>query len=222
MRARSRSIEGVDEIFRRLSFGRNGGKTPNTSTAVAYGLILNYLDRSVDDRILPNVLKSEILQGSAWSTQRYPQTALLHDYLLRHCHLEPGPLGNWGKGLVRHLKRFWQADPWKMGVIVRSAFGGYGGWNSWKLIQQEIESNRPMMMATTDGRLRSKGEFCHTVVACGYRLTAFGQREILVHSGKYGDFIKGSRSRLLYVPISYVLCSYCFDVVLLSSALDKK
>jgi hypothetical protein len=76
-----------------------------------------------------------------------------------------------------------------------------------------------MMIVTTYGRLRAKGEFCHTVVACGYRLTPFGQRELLVHSGEYGDFIKGSRARLLYVPINSVLCSYRFDVVLLPSAL---
>jgi hypothetical protein len=223
-------------VFKRLSFGLDGGRTPGTSTAVAYGLILNYLDRSVDNRILPSILKAELLRGSSWDTRHYPQTALLHEHLLRRCHLGPGPLdrlparllsrllgrvpGRWGKGVVRRLKRFWKKDPWKSGVIVRSTFGGYGSAGVWELALKEIDANRPLMVTSTFERLRAKGEFCRTVAVCGYRLTAFGQHELLVHSGKYGDFARGSRARLLYIPVNSVLCSYCFDVALLPSALS--
>jgi hypothetical protein len=57
------------------------------------------------------------------------------------------------------------------------------------------------------------------MLACGYRVTAFGQREVLVHTGSYGDSIKGSRTQLRYLPLRHLLCGYRFDVALLPSSL---
>jgi hypothetical protein len=187
--------------------------------AVAYGLILNYLDQTVNGRVLPDIFKAEILQGSTWDARRYPQTALLHNYLLHRGQLKPGLLGLWGKGVARRVTRFWRADPWKLGAIIRSAFGGYGAKKAWKLIKREINASRPIMITTTYRRLRSKGELFCTMVVCGYRVDPHGRREILVHTGRYGEYIKGSRAQLLYIPLKYVTCSYLFDVALLPSAL---
>jgi hypothetical protein len=214
MEGYSRSIRAVDEVFRRLAFGINGKGTPNTSTATAYGLILNYFDRVFGGSILPDILKAETLQGSLWDTKRYPQAALLHSYLLRRCRLEPGLLGLWGREVVRRIRRFWRVNPWRLKMIVRSSFGGYGAKKAWGLIKREVNSDRPVMISTTYRRAKSKGEFFPTMVVCGYRVTAFGQREVLVHTGRYGDSIKGSRAQLLYIPLRYVMCSYRFDVVL--------
>ncbi|MDR1082449.1 MAG: hypothetical protein LBL27_01095, partial [Coriobacteriales bacterium] len=181
MEAYSQSIVAVDEVFRRLAFGHDGGDTPNTSTAVACGLILNYLDRAIDDRVLPDILKAELLRGSAFDAKRYPQATYLHKYLLRHCRLTPGPLGRWGKGVVQRFKHFWKTRPWGRVVLVRSGFGGYGAQKAWGLIKTEIDSNRPVMATTTYQRLKSKGEPYYTVVVCGYRVTSSGKREILIH-----------------------------------------
>jgi hypothetical protein len=219
MEVYSRSILAIDEVFRRLAFGYNGGDTPDTSTAVACGLILNYLDQTIDNRILPDIFKAEALRGSAFDARRYPQTTYFHRYLLRHCHLMPGPLGRWGRGVTRRFKRFWRRKIWHGGIIVHSVFGGYGTQKAWKLIKGEIDSNRPAMVTTTYKRLRDKGEFCRTMVACGYRVTSLGRREVLVHTGRYGERIKGSRAQLLYIPLRRVMCSYSFNVALLPSAL---
>jgi hypothetical protein len=219
MEVYSQSIVAVDEVFRRLAFGYNGGDTPYTSTAVAYGLILNYFDQTVDSRILPDILKAEVLQGSTFGAQRYPQAAYLHKYLLRHCRLSPGPLGRWGRGVVRRLKRFWRMKAWRTDVTVQGGFGGYGAQKAWKLIKGEIDSNRPVMITAFYKRLQDKGEFFRTMVACGYRVVSPGRYEILVHTGRYGEHIKGSRAQLLYIPLKSVMCSYSFNVALLSPAL---
>jgi hypothetical protein len=219
MEAYSRSIVAIDEVFRRLAFGLNGGDTPNTSMAVACGLILNYLDRTIDDRILPDIFKAEELQGSTFNTLRYPRTAYFHKYLLRRCRFTTGSPGCWGKEVTRRFKRFWQANPWHPEVIVRSSFGGYGVRKAWELIKKEIDESRPAMITTTQKRLRGKEEFFHTMAVCGYRVTASGRQEILVHAGKYGTHVKGSRAQLFYIPLRYVLCSYSFTVGLLPSAI---
>jgi hypothetical protein len=215
----SQSILAIDEVFRRLAFGYSGEGTPHTSTAVAYGLILNYFDRTVDNRILPDILKAEVLRGSAFDALRYPQTAYLHKYLLHHCRLAPGPLGRWGRGVIRRFKRFWQMKAWHPGVTVQGRFGGYGARNAWKLIKREIDSNRPAMVTAFSERLQDKGEFCRTMVACGYRIISPGRYEILVHTGRYGKHIKGSRAQLLYIPLRSVMCSYSFNVALLAPGL---
>jgi hypothetical protein len=217
----SQSIRGIDKLFRRLSFGFSGGKTPDTSTAVAYGLILNYLDRTFDSNILPDILKAEPLQGSTWDQRRYPQTALLHNCLLRRCHLEPSPVGRWGKNVAERLKRFWRTDPWQLGVIVRGTFGGYGSGKAWELIKREVDLDLPVMVTTTYERLKDKKELYHTMVACGYRVDTQGRREILVHPGKYGEHVKGSRAQLCYISVKHVICSYSFEVGLLPSAMSE-
>jgi hypothetical protein len=214
----SQNIPAIDKIFRRLAFGHNGGSTPDTSTAVACGLILNYLDRTVDDRILPDVLKAEELRGPVFDVLRYPRVAYLHKYLLRHCHLAPGPLGCWGEIVTRRFKQFWQTRSWHSGVMVRGSFGGYGARRAWELVKKEIDENRPAMISIATGRLKGKSEFCHTMVVCGYRVTAAGRYELLVHSGRYGAHVKGSRAQLYYISLKDVLCSYRFTVGLLSSA----
>ncbi|MDR0346751.1 MAG: hypothetical protein LBH56_00020, partial [Coriobacteriales bacterium] len=211
----SRSVRGLEELLKRLSFGMNGGRTPNTSTAVAYGLILNYFDRVSPKDILPGILKSEALRGSEWDAQRYPQTALLHGYLLNRARLKPSPLGRWGRNVVWRLQRFWRGNPWQTGVIVRNMFGGYGHRKAWRLIQEEIDANRPVMVTALYDRLKSRGELYHTMVVCGYRVDAQGRRDILVHSGQYEGGVKGSRAQLHYISVRHVICSYYFDVVLL-------
>jgi hypothetical protein len=209
----------VDSILKRLSFGFNEKGALGTSMTVAYGLVLNYLARTVSSHILPDILKAENLRGSDWDAQRYPQTVLLHRYLISQCRLSSRLLGLWGKKAVRRIRRFWRKDPWQLGVAVRSAFGGYGAKKAWRVIKKEVRANRPLMVTTNYQRLRCKGELFSTMVACGYRVTKSGQREVLVHPGRYDDYIKGSRVQLVYVPLQHVLCSYHFDVVLLPLAL---
>jgi hypothetical protein len=219
MEVYSQSILAIDEVFRRLAFGYSGGKTPHTSTAVAYGLILNYFDRTIDNRILPDIFKAEALRGSTFDALRYPQTGYLHRYLLHHGHLAPGPLGRWGRGVVRRFRRFWQRKAWHLGVTVQTRFGGYGARKAWKLIKREIDSNRPAMVTAFYGQVQDKGEFFRTMVACGYRIISPGRCEVLVHTGRYGKHIKGSRAQLLYIPLRQVMCSYSFNVALRASAL---
>ena len=216
MASHSRSIVGVDELFRRIAFGRNGGKTPDSSIAVACGLILNYFDISVDPRVLPGVFKAELLQGSDWDELRYPRVALLHRYLLRNCHLESGTLWLRGKEVVKRFKQYWQSRPWVIGVIVRAAFGGYGAEKAWSLAQTEVDANRPLMVTMKQVTISGKKLKRHSLAVCGYRVGVLGRRELLVHPGLYGPTVKGSRSQLRYVPLKHVLCSYRFDVVLLN------
>jgi hypothetical protein len=217
VQAYSRSIRGLDEVFRRLSFGCNGGRHPNSSTAVCIGLILNYFDRTVDTRILPEALKAEELQGSIWEVRRYPHTTMLHDYLIRRCHLEPGTFGCWGKDAISKFKQHWQAKPWTPGVIVRGTFGGFGKDGAWTLIKQEIDASRPAMITVPRRAAKTLQGRWHSMVVCGYRITPFGHRELLVHTGRYGDSVKGSRAQVFYISLEKVLCSYRFDVGLLST-----
>jgi hypothetical protein len=206
-------------VLRRLSFGLNGGATTGTSLAIAYGLILNYLDHSFNGRVLPSILKAESLRGSDWRAERYPQTILLHNYLLRRCRLKPNLWGLRGKEVIRRIRRFWRRDPWQTGVIVRCAFGGYGSEKAWKLIRREVRHNRPAMVTTNYPRLRGKGEFFPTLMVCGYRVTESGRREVLVHPGRYDSYVKGSRAQLIYISLDHILCSYRFDIALLPSSL---
>jgi hypothetical protein len=215
---KSQSITDLDDVLRRVSFGRNGGKTSGSSTAVAVGIILNYLDRTVDNRILPDNLKAEDLKGSEYNKVLYMRTSWLHHYLLKTCQLEPGRFGRWGKGVVDRFRRFWQLRPFTQGVIVRCRFGGYDDKNAWRLIKKEIDLSRPAMVTLRKSKLAGGKPCWHTVVVCGYRITPFGKRELLIHAGMYGDSIKGSRVQLKYVPLKDVVCSYRFDVLLLAAA----
>jgi hypothetical protein len=211
------SVTDLDDVLRRVSFGYNGGKTKGSSTAVAVGIILNYLDRTVDKRILPDNLKAEDLKGSQYNPIQYMRTDWLHHYLLKTCQMEPGRFGQWGKGMVHRFERFWQARPWTPGVIVRCRFGGYDTKNAWALLKKEIDASRPAMVTLRKSQLAGGKPIWHTVVVCGYRITTLRRREILVHTGMYGDTIKGSRVQLKYIPLKDVVCSYRFDVVLLAA-----
>jgi hypothetical protein len=51
--ATANDLPYTSSIAQKISFGNNGGATPNSCTAVATGLILNYLDRTVDGNIVP-------------------------------------------------------------------------------------------------------------------------------------------------------------------------
>jgi hypothetical protein len=186
--------------------------------AVAYGIILNYFDRTVNNRVLPDILKAENLRGSDWSAQRYPQTSLLHRHLISHCKLKSGLLGLWGTGPIRRIRRFWRKDPWRLGVIVRSAFGGYGAKKAWRLIKREIRANHPVMVTTSYRQQGGEPELFPTMVVCGYRVTEAGRREVLVHPGRYGTCVNGSRAQLIYIPLKHIICSYRFNVALLPSA----
>jgi hypothetical protein len=225
MRGDSRSIRFTDEVFRRLSFGCDGsdgtggtgatgatGGVPGNSTAVACGLILCYLDRMVDSRILPVALEAESLQGSSWSDASYPRAARLYAYLLRYGRLKAGIFGRWGRGVARRFRRFWRAKRWSREVIVRCRFGGYGAKKAWKLVTEEIDASHPAMVTVWSSALRGAPRGLHTVAVCGYHITPGGRRELLVHTGRYGDFVKGGRAQLVTIPVKSVVCSYRFDV----------
>jgi hypothetical protein len=218
----SGSIKALQNVFRRLSFGFNGDKTPNSSTAVACGLILNYLDRTVDSHILPPSLKAENLRGTRYDALQYMRTDWLHSYLLRSCRLAPGRFGRWGKSVVHRFAKYWEARPWTIGVVVRCRFGGYGVEKAWRLIKREVDSNRPAMATVRRCALAGGKLKWHTVVVCGYRKTMFGRREMLVHTGIYDDSIQGSRVELVYIPLKHLVCSYRFVVTILPPQLPGK
>ena len=78
----SNQLPYTKEVVQRLSFGDNSGAAADTCTAVASGLVLNYLRATVDKGIVPYDWSAEYLSGTRdWDGNRYKGTAALHSYL---------------------------------------------------------------------------------------------------------------------------------------------
>jgi hypothetical protein len=79
-----------------LSFANNGGSTSNTCSAVACGIALNYLDRTIDNNIVPNVMEATPLDvnNPDWDSILYPETEALHNYLVNDCGMGPVTYGD--------------------------------------------------------------------------------------------------------------------------------
>jgi len=218
-------IEVVD--IAKTSFGHNGGSTGSTCTAVACGLALNYLDRTVDDDIVSNDMEAEQMSTSSpnWNSSYYPHTNTLHNYLVDDCGM--GPL-TYADGALYGLNAY------RLGNPLRAQTGIHAEWdfsfsllaNNWSMMVEEIDHNRPAMLTTFVQFDLSANYNVHSMVVYGYRITSSGAAEILVHRGWYGSgdedgdesdgyevayVINGSATEL-WVPWDIAMYYYRFQV----------
>jgi hypothetical protein len=80
----------------KISFGNNSGSTGSTCSAVACGIALNYLDKTLDNNIVPSTMEAEDLSSAnpGWDSSLYPHTVILHNYLVNDCGMGPVTYGN--------------------------------------------------------------------------------------------------------------------------------
>jgi hypothetical protein len=212
----------VDDVFRRITFGNNANDESITSAFVALGLILNYLDRKNEKRVIPDILEAEILQGSDWSAARYPRTNQFQKELRRLFGSKPRQVDLWGKQFATKFNQGWSNLYWAKEIFVRCTYGGFGKDKVWELITGETAENRPVMVIMRQVSINSKSLRFYVMAACGYREGTKGKREIMVHSGKYGEqHVRGSRAQLMYVPIDQAICAYKFNVLVDPNHISK-
>jgi hypothetical protein len=222
MQHKHQSINGVDDVFRRISFGENAKGEPVASAFVALGLILNYLNLKNGNRVIPDIYEAEALQGSRWDPTKYPRTNQFKKLLKRLFGAEPKQSDLWGKQFSDKFNQGWLGLYWVAKIFVRCTFGGVGKDKTWQLVVDEIENNRPAMVIMRSVVVNDKQLRFYAMATCGYRTNALGKRELMVHSGQYGEQnVRGSRAQTLYVPIEQVICGYRFNVLLKGMSKDE-
>ncbi|HBT95898.1 MAG TPA: hypothetical protein DEB24_07390 [Coriobacteriia bacterium] len=219
MSSEHNSIKGLDDVFRRLSFGPNPEYDSVTSAFVSLGLILNYLDCKNDNRVIPDILGSEALRGSDWSAARYPRTNQFIKELRRLFGGNPKQFELWGKRFATKFNKGWLGLYWAKEVFVRSAYSGLGKEKVWELVTAEVAANRPVLVIMKTLVIGEQPHNNYAVTVCGYRLGSMGARELMVHVGQYGDDVRGSRVRLDYVSLDQAICAYRFSVFVQPTAM---
>jgi len=206
----------TDDVFRRLSFGFNGQSNKNSCTAVAFGIALNYLNRTRIENYVSADIQAENLQKrniGAWDEQHYPNASALHHYLLGECKLKSGPFGRWGRGVTRRLQRHYQVEGY--GQLPVSSSCRYTVLNpkgAWQLIKEQIDLDIPVVV-TTNLRLLSSNEFGqHSMAVCGYQESEQSGRTLFAHSGWYEGYVHDGLAKLVSIPFEWVLCFYSFEL----------
>ncbi len=207
------SINGVDDVFRRISFGDNAKGESVASAYVALGLILNYLDLKNGNRLIPDILESEALQGSSWDKAKYPRTNQFYK-MLQHIFGEKTKQADlWGTRFSDKFNKGWLSFYWVSKIFVRCSFSGLGKDKTWHMIVDEISSNRPVMVVMRKVDVNETQYNFYAMAVCGYRITSLGNRELMVHPGLYGEqSIRGSRAQTMYVSLDQSICAYRFNV----------
>jgi hypothetical protein len=223
----------TDSLARRFSFGNNAGTEINTCTAVATGLILNYLDRTVDGNIVSSAMDADFLSVNGdWDVNRYSKANALHQFLVYDCGMESGTflnldIGVWGPSVSGYFDNYRNSSSaiGATGIscesrIVNPAVPENSLVYHMSRIASKIDKGIPAMMTTTLQGLAPEGYSQygqHTMMICGYD-TALSS--VKVHKGWYNNPQKtdrvqwdGSayRATLVDVPLSIAVYMYYFD-----------
>jgi glucan-binding repeat-containing protein len=188
--ASSAMLPWVYDYAQRLSFGLNeeGDPMAGTCTAVAVGQILNYLDRTVDSRILATGYHAETLVQSgqtyySWKLS-YTNTANLQSHLVNNCAMRPVTYGegvNTGV-LLYAIKNSGAKD---------AGFRSEGVFFNWSKTVSDIDRGIPVLVTTppfiaSDPIYLNNDYDAHSMAVFGY-YTNGSDRYLDVHSGWYGQ-----------------------------------
>ncbi|MDR1183824.1 MAG: RICIN domain-containing protein [Coriobacteriales bacterium] len=226
----------TDSLARRFSFGLNGGNTNDSCTAVATGLILNYLDRTVDRNIVSSDKDAEYLVTATWDVTKYPATEKLHNFLVFNCGMKSGTIqvididvpffgiGVWGPSVSGYFNNYRNSSSAiaSTGISCTSAAvnASSPARSMMNRITLNIDKGIPVMMSTTlqgfiSGTNSQYGQ--HTMMICGYD-TAL--TSVKVHTGWYNSNTATNRvqlaggvyrATLVDVPLSIAVYMYYFD-----------
>lgn len=175
----------------RLTNKAFGFNDDNTCTAVAVSLILNYLDITYNDGIVPDNLELENLSedvtsdaNSSYVKNTYPNAYALHRTLVDNCHL--GPV-SYADAVVRAAQAF--SSQYMNNVRVSVT------WNLAEIpnnnVLTSIDNKMPSMVTYTF----FGGYQFHSMPAYGYRLLSDGSKEYLVHTGWYSTIRNNTVSK---------------------------
>jgi hypothetical protein len=177
----TKRINNCYSSLQRLAFGIN---SDGTCTAVACGIVLNYLDREVSTLIVPSDMESEVLKTAATDDlMDYPQAEALHQYLYHECGMNPVNLAWMVTDEIAKYRQY-TAETENTEIAV-----SWCSFTDSSYITSEIDQDIPSMVTTliwgdTDTRK-------HTMAVYGYRIYSDDSCEILVHRGWSGDIHNG-------------------------------
>jgi hypothetical protein len=210
------TIPNAYDYIQRLSFGNNGGSNGNTCTAVACQIVLNYLDKRVDNAIVPAQWEAERLSNDYWSQSSYPNTDAHHNYLIDYCNFAP-IVGVYGQAVTTGVMLYSHNNPGvqSTGLSVQYDINPLGHWGR---ISADIDRGLPSMI-TTPPWAPDASYSAHSMAVAGYRVDSSGAREVQVHNGWYNG--PNSSSNIVrannayshvytYISVSSVYCSYSF------------
>ena len=191
------------DYIQRLSFGNN---TTGTCTAVATGQVLNYLDKTVDDNIVPVKFQSEPLgDTTVWSLTSYPGATAMHNYLTLACGMVIASfMGDVVVGV--EIYRDTQPSVLLTGISVSYNLGPF----VWGTVTSDIDKGLPSMVTTPPWE---SGDYStHTMAVTGYRINSDGSQEYQIHNGWYGKaYIHNNAHDLAWITLSSPLCAYHFS-----------
>ena len=172
------------EYIQRKAFGKN---EDGTCSAVALGIALNYLDRQIDTRFVPEKYESENLKSNRVGVDTHPKAEMLHQHLYRDGGLGTFLVGEQVNNALYTYKSY-NGEVLNMELTTHWTSG-----DTTDKVRKEINNGKPAIISTplsgattVDGGNFNK----HVAVAYGYRLNSLGVTEFLVHSGWDGANIE--------------------------------
>lgn len=190
------------------AFGYNDD---NTCTAVAVSLVLNYLDITYDNGIVPDNLELENLSrnvdnsvNAAAIKKYYPQAYAFHRTLADDCGIDEV---SYADAVISGVENF--SEQYMDGVEVKV------DWNLTELpnnyVITSIDNDMPSMVTYT-----IFGDYSmHTMPAYGYRLLSDGSYEYLVHTGWYSTIRNNSNKQkmpMVWAPEEALTYLYKFTI----------
>lgn len=170
-------VANSNNYIRRRAFGLNND---DTCSAVAVGIVLNYLTLQKGKAFVPSSWRAELRNdedtiNATSMPSKYPKAHALHRYLVKNCGM--GAV-SWGDRIAIPFKTY----------VKNKVPSSYNLRMSWTIsprastIMGQINQNKPVLVTTTF----AGGAFAwHTMAAYGYRNTS-GHTELLIHTGWYG------------------------------------
>lgn len=174
----TKRVANAYNYIRRRAFGYNND---NTCSAVAVGIVLNYLTLQKGKAFVPVSWRAELRNNknpfnAEAMPSTFPKAHALHRYLVDNCKM--GAV-SWGDRIAIPFRTY----------VKNKVPSSYNLRMSWTLsprastIMGQIDQNKPVLVTTTF----AGGEFAwHTMAAYGYRNTS-GHTELLIHTGWYGS-----------------------------------
>ncbi|MDR3316177.1 MAG: RICIN domain-containing protein [Coriobacteriales bacterium] len=196
----------LDEYVKKLSFGNNteGTDTEGTCTAVATAQALNYLDKVVDNNIVPAKYESEPLSSvSKFWIPNYARSSALHKYLISKGLGSP----SFGNAVTFAVYQYRTT----INGVSQTGISASSSDYEYPIIMRDIDKGLPSLITTDpffDGKYSA-----HTMLVCGYRAynnLPFDVYEVYVHDGWYQGIDNGSHP-LVWVSFNMPLCANSFS-----------
>jgi hypothetical protein len=211
-----KQLPNTYDYIQRLSFGNNAGADANSCTAVAIQLALNYLDKTVDGRIVPAGYESDSLSTTTpdWN-QGYARTNVMFRFLLDRCLLAPKYFftftpGVWGGQAQEGVYLYSINSGTDSAVRLRMSFTLVDQWN---YVTAEIDKGLPALVTTPPW---GESQYpAHTMLVSGYD-NSRGQRDYQVHNGWYGDNnipIGAGAHKIVNISSAQPVISYRFGFI---------